>query len=174
MPVAIRQVILRRALKEGWQTVFAADRPLRDVLTAGQEETARRRADARLRGVTDRNELKAVKGNIRMVVVPSGDGSADDWLVENLSLPALCITHDIPLASRLCAKGAVVLDDRGGVWTKETIAPRLLGRDINTELRFQGIQNEKAKPMGQAQVKAFSDAFDRTIAKIAKNSAHPL
>lgn len=168
VPTAIRQVVLRRVIKERIPTVFAADRRLKDVMTASEEDTARLRREAREKGVGDPLALKQIKGCLSMVVVPTGDGSADDWLVDNLRLPALAITHDIPLAARLIAKGAVVLDDRGDVYDSHTIGERLSEREVNTRFREMGIQPERTKRMDQRQLKAFSDAFDRTLSAMRR------
>lgn len=168
VPTAIRAVIVRRVLKQQIPTIFAADRRLKDVLFASEEETARLRREARQSGMTDPMELKKIKGCLSYVVVPTGDGSADDWLVAHVCLPALAITHDIPLAARLIAKGAVVLDDRGNVYDEHNIAARLSERNINTQLREWGLGNEKTSRMDQRQLKAFSDAFDVTLQKLLR------
>ncbi len=53
-----------------------------------------------------------------MAIVPKGDDSADDCLVQYAHAGALAITRDIILAARLAELGLVVLDDRGGVFTR--------------------------------------------------------
>lgn len=169
VPTAIRAVILRRVTKEGLVSVFVADRNLKDVELARADDTARLRREARDGGVTDKMELRAVKSPLEMVVVPSRDQSADDWIVEHVEVPALCITHDIPLAARLIEKGAVVLDDRGGVFDAGNIGKRLSERAVGMTLREMGVQSEKTRRMDGRQLKAFSDAFDRTLsAMLAK------
>lgn len=168
VPTVIRAVILRRILKQQIPTIFAADRKLKDVQVASEEETARLRREAKAEGMADPKELKKLKGCLSYVVVPTGDGSADDWLVGHMTLPALAVTHDIPLAARLIEKGAVVLDDRGNIYDEHNIAPRLSERDINTQLREWGVQSEHTQRMDQRQLKAFSDAFDMTLQKLQR------
>lgn len=168
VPVSIRAVIIRAAVRLDIPTLFVADRKLKDVLVASEEQTAMKRKEARDGGMTDKNAIRAVKGNITQVVVESHEGSADDYLVLHLAIPALAITHDIPLAARLIEKGAVVLDDRGNVYTSGNIAPRLSERDVNTRLREWGVQPERTKRMDAAQLKAFSDAFDSALTKMMR------
>lgn len=103
-----------------------------------------------------------------MVIVKPGMDSADDWIVENASLPALAITHDIPLASRLVEKGLIVLDDRGKTYTRENMAQRLSVRNAMTEFREMGLFAEKHERMGNKQIKAFSDAFDSLLTAMLK------
>lgn len=168
LPVAIRSVVVRRVLKEGLPAVFVADRQLKDVLRAGEEETARLRKEAREKGVTDKAALHALRSSLRTLVVPSRDQSADDALVELCRAPALAITHDIPLAARLIAKGAVVLDDRGHVFDASNIAPRLSERAVNMTMREWGVQAERTGRMDARQLKAFSDAFDCTLSALRR------
>src|SRR5689334_20554164 len=44
--------------------------------------------------------------NVRMVIVNDRADAADDWIVEQLTAADICVTADIPLASRALAKGA--------------------------------------------------------------------
>ncbi|MFA6844785.1 MAG: DUF188 domain-containing protein [Sphaerochaetaceae bacterium] len=174
VPVSIRAVILRCIVRRGFDALFVADRPLRDVLQAKEEHTGLLRKAAKEGGLVDQDDLKAIKSGIEMVTVPTSADSADDYLVEHLVLPALAITHDVPLAARLVEKGAVVLDDRGGVFTRENIAPRLSERNINKQLREWGMENEKNMRMDNRQLKAFADALDRTLHGLTKNNRSPV
>ena len=51
------------------------------------------------------------------VVVGAGADIADDWIVERVQFQDLVITADIPLASRVVAKGANALDPRGDLYS---------------------------------------------------------
>lgn len=44
--------------------------------------------------------------NIRMVVVAEGADVADDWIADRISSADICVTADIPLASRCLARDA--------------------------------------------------------------------
>jgi uncharacterized protein YaiI (UPF0178 family) len=175
LPVQLRAIILRRIIREELAAWFVADRPLKDVNSAIAEHTALLRRQKREGGVVDQTALRAIKSQIVMVVVAPGDDSADDWIVEHAATPALAITHDIPLASRLVERGITVLDDRGGIYTEENIAQRLSVRNIMGEFREMGIYAERHRPMDSRQVKAFSDAFDATLTKLLKQAEpdHP-
>jgi uncharacterized protein YaiI (UPF0178 family) len=109
------------------------------------------------------------KALVRMIVVEKGDDSADDLLVELGGEGALAITRDIPLATRLAELGMVVLDDRGGTYTKETVRERLSMRNMMTELREYGVFVEKTKPMGPREIQAFANALDRELTRMLKN-----
>ena len=151
-PKQLRTIILKAVVNRSVCAVFAADRRLPDVT---QAET---------RNLVDDH------GNplVRMVVVEKGDDSADDMLVELGREGALAITRDIPLATRLAQLGMVVLDDRGGTYTKETVKERLSMRNLMTELREYGIFAEKTKPMGPREVQLFANALDRELTKMLR------
>ncbi|HOE84615.1 MAG TPA: DUF188 domain-containing protein [Sphaerochaeta sp.] len=170
VPLQIRSIILRRVAKEDLAAIFVADRPLKDVKRAYEEHTAALRAAAKEGGEEDAERLRSIRSPIAMVVVSAGLDSADDWIVEHSEDGSVAITHDVPLASRLAQKGLVVLDDRGGVYTRENIGERLSMRNLMGELREMGIFSEQHKRMDNRQVKAFSDAFDGVLHTLLKQS----
>jgi len=43
--------------------------------------------------------------NVRMILVGDSADAADDWIVEHISSTDVCVTSDIPLASRCLNKG---------------------------------------------------------------------
>ena len=47
--------------------------------------------------------------NVRMVTVADGADIADDWIAERITAADVCVTADIPLASRCLARQAVEL-----------------------------------------------------------------
>ena len=62
---------------------------------------------------------------LRHVIVAEGADVADDWIVDNISTGDICITADIPLASRCLDKGARVLGPNGKPFTPEGIGMAL-------------------------------------------------
>lgn len=167
-PKNLRQVVLRAIMRKNLISFFVADRPLKDIEIAYQQHTSELRKVAKEAGEIDEMALRAIRSPISMVIVKPGMDSADDWIVENASLPALAITHDIPLASRLVEKGLIVLDDRGKTYTRENMAQRLSVRNAMTEFREMGLFAEKHERMGNKQIKAFSDAFDSLLTAMLK------
>jgi uncharacterized protein YaiI (UPF0178 family) len=70
--------------------------------------------------------------NVSMVLVVFGDNAdaADDWIAERISATDVCVTSDIPLASRCLKKGARVVSPTGKQWTEANISNALAGREI--------------------------------------------
>lgn len=151
-PRQLRAIILKAVIKRKVPAVFAADRPLPDVVAAQD------------RALVDGFGMPLVT----MIVVTKGDDSADDMLVSLGREGALAITRDIPLANRLAALGMVVLDDRGGTYTRETVKERLSMRNLMTELREYGVFVERTRPMGPREIQSFANALDRELTKMLR------
>lgn len=100
---------------------------------------------------------------IRAVQVPRGFDVADDYIVQKAEAGDLVITGDIPLASLVLAKGALVLNPRGERYTPETIGERLAMRDMMEELRSAGIDTGGPSAFNQSDRRAFGNALDRLM-----------
>jgi uncharacterized protein YaiI (UPF0178 family) len=57
--------------------------------------------------------------NVRMVLVGDTADAADDWIAEHISAADVCVTSDIPLASRCLKMGAGRLAHRQTVDASE-------------------------------------------------------
>lgn len=161
VPKNLRTIILKAAVRLSAAAYFVADRELPDVKQFIAEDTHRLRV-----AIGD----NTIKSPVKMIVVQSGENSADDYIVENVLPSSLCITHDIPLADRLLKKKCIVIDDRGGQYTAEDIKSRLADRAVNAELRTWGVFAEAQKKQKPSDVKAFADKFDTVINRLMKLS----
>jgi hypothetical protein len=72
---------------------------------------------------------------LRTVIVEQGADAADDWIAEHIGASDICITADIPLASRCLKKGAAVLGPTGKPFTEQGIGMALGMRDLHRHLR---------------------------------------
>jgi hypothetical protein len=72
---------------------------------------------------------------VRTVIVAQGADAADDWIAEHITANDICITADIPLASRCLKKGAAVLGPTGKPFTEQSIGMALGMRDLHRHLR---------------------------------------
>jgi uncharacterized protein len=70
------------------------------------------------------------RANVTMITVEAGADAADDWIAERVSNSDVCITSDIPLASRCLAKGGRALAPNGTIWTADNIGNALAGREV--------------------------------------------
>lgn len=72
---------------------------------------------------------------VRTVVVADGPDVADDWIAERIGPADICVTADIPLASRCLERGAKVLNANGKTFTEESIGMALAMRGLMQHLR---------------------------------------
>ncbi len=105
---------------------------------------------------------------IRAVQVPRGFDVADDYIVERSTTGDLVITADIPLASEVLNKGALVLNPRGERYTVDNISERLSMRDMLDELRSSGVDTGGPSAFSQADRRAFAGALDRILQKVVR------
>ena len=168
VPTNLRQIILRAASRTDARCFFVADRDLKDIRQFIADDTFSRRQKAKEEGESDESKIKAIKSKISMEVVQSGENSADDFIVDNAQRSQLCITHDIPLASRLLEKGCTVIDDRGCQYTENDIKAKLSDRLVNQELRSWGVFAQQQKKIDVSKQKDFADMLDRTLTRMNK------
>jgi uncharacterized protein YaiI (UPF0178 family) len=104
---------------------------------------------------------------IRSVQVDSGFDEADHWIVEQAAAGDLVVTADIPLANDAIEKGAIVINPRGVLYTRENIRERLVMRDLMDELRGTGMEVGGGPPaLNQQDRREFANQLDRILARV--------
>jgi uncharacterized protein YaiI (UPF0178 family) len=71
----------------------------------------------------------------RAIVVTEGPDAADNWIAEHIQSFDICVTADVPLASRCLKKNASVIGPSGKLFTADTIGMALGMRELNRHLR---------------------------------------
>lgn len=79
------------------------------------------------------------RSNVTTVIVSEGADAADDWIAERITHADVCVTSDIPLASRCLARHARAVSPAGKVWTSDNIGNALAGREVARHLRELGL-----------------------------------
>jgi uncharacterized protein YaiI (UPF0178 family) len=98
-----------------------------------------------------------------MVVVDGDFNAADDWIAGQAAADDIVITADIPLAARCLAKGAVVLDPRGGAFSENTIGQALATRELMSHLRNMEQVAGGPAPFEPRDRSRFLQRLDETI-----------
>lgn len=101
-------------------------------------------------------------------VVSAGFDVADNYIVDNVDIQDLVITADIPLASDVIEKGALAINPRGELYTKENIKQRLGMRDFMEQMRSSGIQTGGPTVFSQQDRMAFANTLDKLLAQRMK------
>jgi uncharacterized protein YaiI (UPF0178 family) len=110
--------------------------------------------------------------NVTMITVAAGADVADDWIAGRIEAADVCVTGDIPLASRCLAKGARALSANGKVWTPDNIGNALAGRDVGQYLREIGLNTGGPAPLTKRDRSQFLSALD-TLLTAARRTLPP-
>ncbi len=105
---------------------------------------------------------------LTLVVVDGQFNAVDDWIVEHVSENDIVISGDILLASRSLAKGAVVLDLRGGAFTEDNIGEALASRELLSQLRDLGTITGGPAPLERRDLSRFLQRLDETVQTIRR------
>ncbi len=106
---------------------------------------------------------------VSLFQVPSGFDEADKEIERRVSVGELVITADIPLASDVIAKGALVLTPRGERYTENNIKQRLQMRDFMETMRSSGEHTGGPAALSLTDRKHFSDQLDRLLTRAQRS-----
>jgi uncharacterized protein YaiI (UPF0178 family) len=109
--------------------------------------------------------------NVRMVLVRDSADAADDWIAERVLAVDVCVTSDIPLASRCLKKGARVVSPKGHHWTAANIGNALAGREIARHLRELGATIRGPAPLTKRDRSRFLSALDTALQTALREEA---
>jgi uncharacterized protein YaiI (UPF0178 family) len=109
--------------------------------------------------------------NVSMVLVGDTADAADDWIAEHVSAVDVCVTSDIPLASRCLKNGARVLSPIGKQWTQANIGNALVGREIARHLRELGTNTRGPAPLAKRDRSRFLSALDTAVQAAIRDHA---
>ena len=101
--------------------------------------------------------------NVSMVLVADSADAADDWIAEHITAVDVCVTSDIPLASRCLKNAARVVSPTGRHWTPENIGNALADREIARHLRELGANTRGPAPMTKQDKSRFLGALDTAL-----------
>ena len=100
---------------------------------------------------------------VKFIQVPKGADVADRKIEEGVRAKDIVITADIPLADLIVKKGALAMNPRGKVYTKETIKEALSIRNFMAQVRESGIVTGGPKPFSNKDKHHFAAALDQIL-----------
>lgn len=136
-PRAVKDILYRAADRTGIQLVLVAHQPL---------SVPRRR-------------------NILALCVAPGLDAADQEITRRCQSGDLVVTSDIPLAAEVVEKGAVAVNPRGVLYTRENVRQQLSMRDFMADLRGAGVDTGGPSGYGDRDRQAFAGQLDRWLAQ---------
>ncbi len=143
-----------------WVDADACPGPVKEILFRAAERT-------QVQVTLVANQWLRTPGSrfVRAIQVQGGFDAADDAIAERAGPGDLVVTQDIPLASRVLAKGAEAVNPRGERFTPDNIAERLSVRDFMEELRGAGVQTGGPAAFGARDRQAFANQLDGWVAR---------
>jgi uncharacterized protein YaiI (UPF0178 family) len=137
----VRDEVMRVAARHGAQVVFVTNGGLRPSAHPGA----------------------------RVEVVAEGPDEADRWIAERIGPGDVCVTADVPLASRCVAAGGRVLRPSGEALTEANVGAALAMRDLMADLRAADpFRQGGGKPFARADRSRFLDSLERAL-RAARN-----
>ena len=136
-PAVIKEILFRASQRAGVPLTLVANQPLRIP----------------------------VSPLLKTIQVPAGFDVADRRIVELLQPGDLVITADIPLAAGAIEKGALALNPRGELYTRDNIGQALSMRNFMDELRGTGVQTGGPPPLDQRDRHRFANQLDSLLAR---------
>jgi uncharacterized protein len=109
--------------------------------------------------------------NVQMVIVDATPDAADDWIADRITPADVCVTADIPLASRCLAKSARAISPTGKHWTTDNIGNALAGREVARHMREIGMTTGGPSALTRADRSRFLSALDAAVQAAARSSA---
>ncbi|MCX4188819.1 YaiI/YqxD family protein [Methylophaga sp. OBS3] len=134
-PVVIKEILYRAATRTEIQTTFVANHSLR----------------------------LPPSPFLTFLQVQSGFDVADNEIVQRLQPGDLVVTADIPLAAEAIEKGALALNPRGELYTKDSIQARLTMRNFMETMRSSGEQISGPASFHQRDRQAFANQLDKWL-----------
>jgi hypothetical protein len=108
--------------------------------------------------------------NVQLVMVGDAADAADDWIAERIGAGDICVTSDIPLASRCLKNGARVIAPNGHEWTASNIGSALAGRELSRHLRELGVSGRGPPPLTRQDRSRFLSALDTALRRAMRES----
>jgi uncharacterized protein YaiI (UPF0178 family) len=135
-PKAIKEILFRAAERVGVMVTLVANQPL---------QVPRSRY-------------------VRSIQVAAGFDVADDHIVQHVQAGELVVTADIPLAAQAVERGALALNPRGELYTRDNIRQHLTMRDFLDTMRGSGVETGGPAAFGMGDRQAFANQLDRLLA----------
>jgi uncharacterized protein len=110
---------------------------------------------------------------VQTIVVPDGPDIADKWIADRVGPGDICVTGDIPLASRCIEAGAKAIQHNGEVFTTANMGQRLAMRDLMADFRAANplAMGGKGRTFSKADRSRFLDKLEHLIRQAQREKA---
>jgi len=178
-PQKAREIIIRCANRLEIQAIFAANRPIPGIEIPFKDIEEKPTKEVKGIPLEDLKGKPPTQGNLGrqetrsnsfavMEICETGEGAADNRLIELAETGDLVITRDIPLAQELVEKKVTVMNDRGREYNNENIRQALSLRNFSVGLADSGLGIERIASYGKKDIKNFADSLDRILTRLKR------
>lgn len=108
---------------------------------------------------------------VQRMVVPEGPDAADDWIAERIGTGDICVTLDIPLASRCLKAGARAIGNTGKPFTDASIGMALAMRELSQHLRETGESRGFNAAFTRQDRSRFLEALENAVQTIKRSGS---
>lgn len=143
-----------------WVDADACPKPIKEILFR-----AATRTQIELTLVANQMLVVPKSPWICSLQVPKGFDVADNEIVRRVAAGDLVVTADIPLASEVIAKGAMVVTPRGEAHDAGSIAAALTMRNFMDTLRSSGVETGGPAAFSASDQREFARQLDRYLAR---------
>ena len=105
---------------------------------------------------------------VQRMVVAEGPDAADDWIAERIGAGDICVTQDIPLASRCLKAGASAIGNTGKPFTDASIGMALAMRELSQHLRETGESRGFNAAFTRQDRSRFLEALENAVQSIKR------
>ena len=105
---------------------------------------------------------------VTRVVVQDGPDAADNWIAERIGPKDICVTQDIPLASRCLKAGARVIGNTGKPFNDASIGMALAMRELSQHLRETGESKGYNAAFTKQDRSRFLEAMEHAVQAIKR------
>lgn len=105
---------------------------------------------------------------VQRMVVAEGPDAADDWIAERIGAGDICVTQDIPLASRCLKAGARAIGNTGKPFTDASIGMALAMRELSQHLRETGESRGFNAAFTRQDRSRFLEALENAVQSIKR------
>lgn len=105
------------------------------------------------------------KGEAEVQRVEPGDQATDHHILQHALSGDLVITRDLELAAECLQRGLHAMNDRGTLWSEDSLRERASLARFHRYLHETGETTRGTKGYGPSDAKAFADGLERWIQK---------
>lgn len=108
-------------------------------------------------------------GWIRQELVSWQKGAADEFIASHARAGDVAVTRDLLLAERLLAQGVAVVNDKGFVFTHDSLPALLEERELSLQMKALGVATGgKMRTYGKDELASFTKGLNTLLQSLTK------